>query len=140
MKRHISHTLIGVGLCIKIINLHYLSEDSTGLSLLIHDSWFVWYKGTFMEKHKFSFIALRDYLKVNNPEVVFDFDKTISNSNFDYNTTEVTKGDFVKTVNNYLSRISNNEKLFNAVQYWKYAVLRKAEYLGQYKVDFEQIV
>lgn len=93
-----------------------------------------------MEKHKFSFIALRDYLKVNNPEVVIDFDKTISKSNFDYSTTEVTKGDFVKTVNNYLSRISNNEKLFNAVQYWKYAVLRKAEYLGQYKVDFEQIV
>ena len=93
-----------------------------------------------MEKHKFSFIALRDYLKVNNPEVVIDFDKTISNSNFDYSTTEDTKGDFVKTVNNYLSRISNNEKLFNAVQYWKYAVLRKAEYLGQYKVDFEQIV
>lgn len=93
-----------------------------------------------MEKHKFSFIALRDYLKVNNPEVVFDFDKTISNSNFGYVVTEVTKGDFVKTVNNYLSRISNNEKLFNAVQYWKYAVLRKAEYLGQYKVDFEQIV
>lgn len=93
-----------------------------------------------MEKHKFSFIALRDYLKVNNPEVVIDFDKTISNSNFDSSTTEVTKGDFVKTINNYLSRISNNEKLFNAVQYWKYAVLRKAEYLGQYKVDFEQIV
>ena len=93
-----------------------------------------------MEKHKFSFIVLRDYLKVNNPEVVFDFDKTISNSNFGYDTTEDTKGDFVKTVNNYLSRISNNEKLFNAVQYWKYAVLRKAEYLGQYKVDFEQIV
>lgn len=93
-----------------------------------------------MEKHKFSFIALRDYLKVNNPEVVSDFDKTISKSNFDSSTTEDTKGDFVKTVNNYLSRISNNEKLFNAVQYWKYAVLRKAEYLGQYKVDFEQIV
>jgi hypothetical protein len=93
-----------------------------------------------MEKHEFSFIALRDYLKVNNPEVVSDFDKTISNSNFDSSTTEVTKGDFVKTINNYLSRISNNEKLFNAVQYWKYAVLRKAEYLGQYKVDFEQIV
>ena len=93
-----------------------------------------------MEKHEFSFIALRDYLKVNNPEVVIDFDKTISNSNFGCNETEVIKGDFVKTVNNYLSRISNNEKLFNAVQYWKYAVLRKAEYLGQYKVDFEQIV
>ncbi len=93
-----------------------------------------------MEKHKFSFIALRDYLKVNNPEVVSDFDKTISKSNFDSSTTEDTEGDFVKTVNNYLSRISNNEKLFNAVQYWKYAVLRKAEYLGQYKVDFEQIV
>lgn len=93
-----------------------------------------------MEKHKFSFITLRDYLKVNNPEVVSDFDKTISKSNFGCTTTEVTKGDFVKTINNYLSRISNNEKLFDAVQYWKYAVLRKAEYLGQYKVDFEQIV
>ena len=93
-----------------------------------------------MEKHKFSFIALRDYLKVNNPEVVSDFDKTISKSNFGCDAAEVTKGDFVKTINNYLSRISNNEKLFDAVQYWKYAVLRKAEYLGQYKVDFEQIV
>lgn len=93
-----------------------------------------------MEKHKFSFITLRDYLKVNNPEVVSDFDKTISKSNFGCGATEVTKGDFVKTINNYLSRISNNEKLFDAVQYWKYAVLRKAEYLGQYKVDFEQIV
>ena len=93
-----------------------------------------------MQDQKTYFIGLQYYLKVNNSEVVSDFDKTISNSNFGYDTTEVTKGDFVKTINNYLSRISNNEKLFNAVQYWKYAVLRKAEYLGQYKVDFEQIV
>nr|DAQ75570.1 MAG TPA: hypothetical protein [Caudoviricetes sp.] len=28
-------------ICIRIINLYYLSEDSTGLSLLIRDSWFV---------------------------------------------------------------------------------------------------
>lgn len=31
-----------------------------------------------MEKHEFSFITLRDYLKVNNPEVVIDI--TISHT------------------------------------------------------------
>lgn len=78
-----------------------------------------------MEKHKFSFIALRDYLKVNNPEVVFDFDKTISKMVEGDNNTLDHKGSFIETINDYLAKIVNNERLFYIVQSWKYKVWHK---------------
>ena len=78
-----------------------------------------------MEKHKFSFIALRDYLKVNNPEVVFDFDKTISKMTKSELDTLGHKGSFIETINDYLAKIVNNERLFYIVQSWKYKVWHK---------------
>ena len=78
-----------------------------------------------MEKHKFSFIALRDYLKVNNPDMVDEFDKSISRMTKSEFDNLGHKGSFIETINDYLVKIVNNERLFYIVQSWKYKVWHK---------------
>ena len=93
-----------------------------------------------MEKHKFSFIALRDYISFNNPDLVDEFDETLSNLTNGINGTISHKNNLREVINDYLARISGNEKLFNIVQRWKYEVLTKARRFIDNEVDFEQIV
>ena len=78
-----------------------------------------------MEKEKMYFIELRDYIRFRHPDMVGEFDRTISKmtkSEFD-NLSH--KGSFIETINEYLVKIVNNEKLFYIVQSWKYKVWHK---------------
>ena len=70
------------------------------------------------------FIELRDYIRFNHPDMVDEFDRTLSemvkreNNNLDH------KGSFIETINDYLVKIVNNDRLFYIVQSWKYEVWR----------------
>lgn len=78
-----------------------------------------------MEKHEFSFIALRDYIRFNRPDLVDEFDKSISGMTKSELNTLGHKGSFIETINDYLVKIVNNERLFYIVQSWKYEVWNK---------------
>lgn len=78
-----------------------------------------------MEKHEFSFIALRDYIRFNHPDMVEEFDKTISKMTKSELDTLGHKGSFIETINDYLAKIVNNERLFYIVQSWKHKVRHK---------------
>lgn len=78
-----------------------------------------------MEKHKSYFIELRDYIRFRHPDMVDEFDKTISKMVKSDNDTLDHKGSFIETINDYLVRIVNNERLFYIVQSWKYKVWHK---------------
>lgn len=78
-----------------------------------------------MEKHEFSFIALRDYIRFNSPDMVDEFDKSISGMTKSELNTLGHKGSFIETINDYLVKIVNNDRLFHIVQSWKYEVWNK---------------
>lgn len=78
-----------------------------------------------MEKHEFSFIALRDYIRFNSPDMVDEFDKSISGMTKSELNTLGHKGSFIETINDYLVKIVNNDRLFYIVQSWKYEVWNK---------------
>lgn len=78
-----------------------------------------------MEKHKSYFIELRDYIRFRHPDMVGEFDKTISKMTKSELNTLGHRGSFIETINDYLARIVNNEKLFYIVQSWKYKVWHK---------------
>lgn len=78
-----------------------------------------------MEKHEFSFIALRDYIRFNHPDMVDEFDRTLSKMTESERNTLGHKGSFIETINDYLVKIVNNERLFYIVQSWKYKVWNK---------------
>ena len=81
-----------------------------------------------MQDHKFSFIGLRDYIGLNHPDMVKEFDKSISNlTDKDGNVNISRKNNLREVINDYLARISSNEKLFNIVEKWKFEVLAKAQ-------------
>ena len=112
-------------ICIGIINLYYLSEDNTGLSLLIRNSMFALNIGFCPhEKQRSYFVGLRDYIRFNHPDMVEEFDKTISKMTKKEITDLGHKGSFIETINEYLVKIVNNERLFYIVQSWKYEVWR----------------
>lgn len=77
-----------------------------------------------MQDQKTYFIGLRDYIRFNYPDMVDEFDRTLSEmgkrelNNLDH------KGSFIETINDYLVKIVNNERLFYIVQSWKYEVWR----------------
>lgn len=77
-----------------------------------------------MEKQKTYFIGLRDYIRFNYPDMVDEFDKTLSKMVESGNNTLNHKGSFIETINEYLVKIVNNERLFYIVQSWKYEVWR----------------
>ena len=113
-------------ICIGIINLYNLSEDNTGLSLLIRNSKFALNMDLYQCKRKRSyFIGLRDYIRFRHPDMVEEFDKTISKMVEGDNNTLDHKGSFIETINDYLAKIVNNERLFYIVQSWKYKVWHK---------------
>lgn len=78
-----------------------------------------------MQDQKTYFIGLRDYIRFNYPDMVDEFDRTLSEmgkrelNNLDH------KGSFIETINDYLAKIVNNERLFYIVQSWKYKVWHK---------------
>lgn len=78
-----------------------------------------------MKKHKSYFIELRDYIRFRHPDMVGEFDKTISKMTKSELNTLGHRGSFIETINDYLARIVNNEKLFYIVQSWKYKVWHK---------------
>ena len=78
-----------------------------------------------MEKQKTYFIGLRDYIRFNYPDMVDEFDKTLSKMVESGNNTLNHKGSFIETINEYLVKIVNNERLFYIVQSWKYKVWHK---------------
>ena len=81
-----------------------------------------------MKQHKFSFIGLRDSIGLNHPDMVKEFDKTLSNmTDKDGNVNISRKNNLREVINDYLARIAGNEKLFNIVQQWKFEVLIKAQ-------------
>lgn len=77
-----------------------------------------------MQDRKTYFIGLRDYIRFNYPDMVNEFDRTLSemvkreHNNLDH------KGSFIETINDYLVKIVNNDRLFYIVQSWKYEVWR----------------
>lgn len=77
-----------------------------------------------MEKQKTYFIGLRDYIRFNYPDMVDEFDKTLSKMVESGNNTLNHNGSFIETINEYLVKIVNNERLFYIVQSWKYEVWR----------------
>ena len=79
-----------------------------------------------MQKQKLNFIGLRDYIRFNHPDMVEEFDKTISSLTNGTEGAISHKNNLREVINDYLARISGNEKLFNIVQRWKYEVLTKA--------------
>ena len=70
------------------------------------------------------FIGLRDYIRFNYPDMVDEFDKTLSKMVESGNNTLNHKSSFIETINEYLVKIVNNERLFYIVQSWKYEVWR----------------
>ena len=77
-----------------------------------------------MKKEKMYFIGLRDYIRFNHPDMVDEFDKTISKMTESEFDNLGHKGSFIETINEYLVKIVNNERLFYIVQSWKYEVWR----------------
>lgn len=57
--------------------------------------------------------------------MVEEFDKTISKMTKSEFENLGHKSSFIETINDYLVRIVNNEKLFYIVQSWKYKVWNK---------------
>lgn len=78
-----------------------------------------------MQDWKTYFIGLRDYIRFNHPDMVDEFDKTISKMTKKEITDLGHKGSFIETINDYLAKIVNNERLFYIVQSWKYKVWHK---------------
>lgn len=78
-----------------------------------------------MKKEKMYFIGLRDYIRFNHPDMVEEFDKTISKMTKSELNTLGHKGSFIENINNYLAKIVNNGRLFYIVQSWKYKVWHK---------------
>lgn len=78
-----------------------------------------------MQDWKTYFIGLRDYIRFNHPDMVEEFDKTISKMTKQEFSNLGHKGSFIETINDYLVRIVNNERLFYIVQSWKYKVWHK---------------
>lgn len=78
-----------------------------------------------MQKKRSYFIGLRDYIRFRHPYMVEEFDKTISKMVESDNNTLDHKGSFIETINDYLTKIANNERLFYIVQSWKYKVWHK---------------
>lgn len=78
-----------------------------------------------MEKQRSYFIGLRDYIRFNHPDMVEEFDKTLSKMTKSELDTLGHKGSFIETINDYLAKIVNNERLFYIVQSWKYKVWHK---------------
>lgn len=71
------------------------------------------------------FIELRDYIRFRHPDTVDEFDRTLSKMTKKEITDLGHKGSFIETINEYLVKIINNEKLFYIVQSWKYKVWHK---------------
>ena len=78
-----------------------------------------------MQNKRSYFIGLRDYIRFNHPDMVEEFDKTISKMTKNEFENLGHKSSFIETINDYLVRIVNNEKLFYIVQSWKYKVWNK---------------
>lgn len=78
-----------------------------------------------MQDWKTYFIGLRDYIRFNHPDMVDEFDKTISKMTKKEITDLGHKGSLIETINDYLAKIVNNERLFYIVQSWKYKVWHK---------------
>lgn len=78
-----------------------------------------------MQNKRSYFIGLRDYIRFNHPDMVEEFDKTISKMTKSEFENLGHKSSFIETINDYLVRIVNNEKLFYIVQSWKYKVWHK---------------
>lgn len=78
-----------------------------------------------MQKKRSYFIGLRDYIRFRHPDMVEEFDKTISKMTKSELDTLGHKGSFIETINDYLAKIVNNERLFYIVQSWKYKVWHK---------------
>lgn len=78
-----------------------------------------------MQNKRSYFIGLRDYIRFNHPDMVEEFDKTISKMTKSEFENLGHKSSFIETINDYLVRIVNNEKLFHIVQSWKYKVWHK---------------
>lgn len=77
-----------------------------------------------MENNRSYFIGLRDYIRFNRPDMVGEFDKTISKMTKREINNLGHKGSFIETINEYLVKIVNNDRLFYIVQSWKYEVWR----------------
>lgn len=71
------------------------------------------------------FIELRDYIRFRHPDMVDEFDRTLSKMTKKEITDLGHKGSFIETINDYLAKIVNNERLFYIVQSWKYKVWHK---------------
>nr|DAQ75568.1 MAG TPA: hypothetical protein [Caudoviricetes sp.] len=56
--------------------------------------------------------------------MVDEFDKTLSKMTKKDITNLGHKGSFIETINEYLVKIVNNDRLFYIVQSWKYEVWR----------------
>lgn len=78
-----------------------------------------------MQNKRSYFIGLRDYIRFNHLDMVEEFDKTISKMTKSEFENLGHKSSFIETINDYLVRIVNNEKLFYIVQSWKYKVWNK---------------
>lgn len=78
-----------------------------------------------MQKKRSYFIGLRDYIRFNHPDMVDEFDRTLSKTTKSELNTLGHKGSFIETINDYLAKIVNNERLFYIVQSWKYKVWHK---------------
>lgn len=74
------------------------------------------------------FIELRDYIRFRHPDMVDEFDRTLSKMTKKEITDLGHKGSFIETINEYLVKIVNNEKLFYIVQSWKYKVWHKLRF------------
>lgn len=71
------------------------------------------------------FNELRDYIRFKHPDMVNEFDRTLSKMTKRELNNLGHKGSFIETINDYLARIVNNERLFYIVQSWKYKVWHK---------------
>lgn len=71
------------------------------------------------------FNELRDYIRFKHPDMVNEFDRTLSKMTKRELNNPGHKGSFIETINDYLARIVNNERLFYIVQSWKYKVWHK---------------
>lgn len=74
------------------------------------------------------FIELRDYIRFRHPDMVDEFDRTLSKMTKKEITDLGHKGSFIETINEYLAKIVNNERLFYIVQSWKYKVWHKLRF------------
>lgn len=67
-------------------------------------------------KQRSYFIGLRDYIRFNHPDMVDEFDRTLSKMTKRELNNLGHKGSFIETINDYLAKIVNNERLFYIVQ------------------------